>query len=361
MMNNPEPAKKSGEPSPFQNALKNVLHRITHNWGWKLASLVLAVCLWGGLISQDASLPRTKVFSDVKVTVTNQSVLRQNGLVVVSGLEELQPVRIRVQLPQDHYYTATADRYTVRADLALIRSAGEQNLALSASSTNVTQYGTVTDIDTPQIPIIVEEYITRTRIPVQIIADGETPDGFYAASPVCDPAVVDIGGPKSVVENIAKVVVRCDRQATEPIAGTSRASMPFTVLDREGQEVSTASLTVTNQSITLRDIIVEQTLFPTLEVPISTENLVYGTPAEGYEVKSVKVMPASVTIAAKDLTPYQKEGTFFYLLGRVNVNGETDNKTDTITISSRGVEHISEETAYVTVEIGPVDETEKAE
>ena len=361
MMNNPEPVKKSGEASPFQSVLKKLLHRLTHNWGWKLASLVLAICLWGGLISRDASLPRTKNFNDIKVTVTNQSVLRQNGLVVVSGLEELEPVRIRVQLPQDHYYTATADRYTVRADLAQIRSAGEQTLTLTASSTNVTQFGTVTDIDAPQITVNVEEYITRTRIPVQIIAEGNAPEGFYAAAPVCDPAVVDIGGPRSIVENIAKVVVHCDRGAAEPMAGTSRASMPYTVLNRDGQEVSTSSLTVTSQSITLRDIIVEQTLFPTMEVPISTENLIYGTPAEGYEVKGVKVMPASVTIAAKDLTPFQKEGAFFYLLGRVNVNGETGNKTDTITISSRGVEHISDETAYVTVEIGPVSETEKTE
>lgn len=362
MMNNPDPApeKKNSEKPDYKAFFQALWKKLIRNWGWKVASLVLAICLWGGLISQDSSLPRTKNFSDIKVTVTNQNILRQNGLVVVSGLDDLDPVRIKVQLPQDQYYSATADRYTVRADLSQIRSAGEQTLKLTASSANISQYGTVTEIDAPQITVQVEDYITRTRIPVQISTIGEAPTGFYAAAPVCDPMTVDIGGPSSIVENIAKVVVHYDQRMLEPIAGVVRTSIPYTVLNRDGQEVNTASLTITSQSIALRDIIVEQTLYPTMEVPISTENLVYGVPAEGYEVKSVKVIPETVTIAARDLTPFQKEGTFFYLLGRVNVTGEAQNKTSTITISSRGVEHISEETAYVTVEIGPIGQTEKA-
>lgn len=363
MMNNDTPqtgipAEKEKDLS-FKKTLQKFWKRVTHQWGWKLTSVVLAICLWGGLISQDTTLPRTKTFSDVKITVTNASVLRQNGLIVVSGLEELPLVKITAQLPQSNYSAATADRYTVRADLTQVKGTGEQTILLTASTSNAAQYGTVIDISIPQITVQVEEYVTRTRVPVHLKSTGDVPEGFYATTALCDPLTVDISGPRSVVESIAKCVVQYDTAFLEPVQGTARTSAPFILLDRSGNEVDTANLTVSSQSITLRDVIVEQTLYPTLEVPISTENLVYGTPAEGYQVTGVTVVPSSVVIAARDLTPYQKEGTYFYLLGRVNVNGESQSKTETITISSRGVEHMSEETAYVTVEIQPIPQTEQ--
>lgn len=68
-------------PSRFWN-------RLIHNWGWKLLSFLLAVCLWAGLITQDPNLTRERRFTDVPITLTNQETLRRNGLIVLSGLEE---------------------------------------------------------------------------------------------------------------------------------------------------------------------------------------------------------------------------------------------------------------------------------
>ena len=360
MTNNDAP--RAGAPAEKAKArdvkavLNRVFKRVTNRWGWKLISLVMAVCLWGLVISKDTTLPRTKVFNDVKITVANAAQLRQSGLIVVSGLENLPTVRIKAQLPQANYAAATADRYTVRADLTQIKGTGEQTITLTAAATNATQYGTVTEISVPSITVQVDEYVTRTRIPIQLLSSGQMPDGFFAFNAVCDPTTVDISGPRGVVESIAKCVAHYDMDSLEPVQGTARTSAAFTLLDRAGNEVDRTNLTVTSQSIALRDVIVEQTLYPTMEVPISAENLFYGTPAEGYEVTGVTVVPATVTIAATDLSPFQQADTYFYLLGRVNVEGESQSKTAAITIGSRGVEHMSEETAYVTVRIEPASQ-----
>ena len=134
---------------------------LIHNWQWKLLSLFLAVCLWSGLITQDESLTREKIFNDVSINVTNADTLRRNGFIIVSGLDDLPAVRIRVDVPQKNYNTVTASNYNLRIDLSRIRETGEQTLqVLSSSSSN---YGTVTDISVESVAVQVDEYITRSR------------------------------------------------------------------------------------------------------------------------------------------------------------------------------------------------------
>jgi hypothetical protein len=64
-------AGNAGKTGKKKKILKRLLHMFTHNWVWKLGSLALAVALWGILISQDTSLPRTKTIPGVRVSVTN--------------------------------------------------------------------------------------------------------------------------------------------------------------------------------------------------------------------------------------------------------------------------------------------------
>ena len=112
--------------------LKAVVKRIsvflTHNWQWKLLSLILAVCLWSGLITQDETLTREKVFSDVVINVTNADTLRRNGFIIVSGLDDLPTVRVSADVPQKNYNSVSASNYNLRIDLSRIRSTGEQTL-----------------------------------------------------------------------------------------------------------------------------------------------------------------------------------------------------------------------------------------
>jgi len=353
--------KKKAE-KPYQAVLKKIYKRVRHRFGWKLLSLLLAVLLWGGLISQDTTLPRPKEIKNVKVNVTNASVLRQNGFIVVSGLEELGTVDITAEVPQKYYSTASQANYNVRADLSQIKSAGEQTIKLTASSTNSTIYGTVTDVSVSQVKVQVEEYVVRTRIPVQLQVTGTVPEGFYAANPTCDPARVDISGPKSIVNQVVRCVAQYDVGKIPAAQGTARTSVSFVFQDQNGKTLDGSLLSVTSQSIALSELIVEQELYPMAEVKVSTESLVAGNPAEGYEVVGVSVYPETVKIAAADISWYMEEGALLFPEGRLNISGETRGTTGVLPLRSKsGIVYSSASAVTVVVEIAPVGETDHTE
>ena len=118
---NLEPKKNGDQPRvSLRKALKSAPRHgwmlLYHNWPWKLLALFLAVCLWAGLISQDATLTRERVFNDVAISVTGADSLRRNsGLIVLSGLEEdALSVRLHVNVPQREYNSVSASNTASR-------------------------------------------------------------------------------------------------------------------------------------------------------------------------------------------------------------------------------------------------------
>ena len=82
--------KPAGTEKPLLQRLFKTYPRqfwivLSHNLQWKLLALFLAVCLWVGLILQDPSLTRERVFTDVPLTITGAETLRRNGFIVVHG------------------------------------------------------------------------------------------------------------------------------------------------------------------------------------------------------------------------------------------------------------------------------------
>jgi hypothetical protein len=61
---------------------------LLENWGAKLLSILIALALWAGLISQDPTLTREKSFRNVAISVNGQETLRRNGFIVLDDLEE---------------------------------------------------------------------------------------------------------------------------------------------------------------------------------------------------------------------------------------------------------------------------------
>lgn len=357
MMNNPAAAPKSsgGKMQKILNFIKRIFRRISHRWGWKLTSLVLAVFLWGGLISQDTSLPREKVISDVKITVTNEAVLRQNGLIVVSGLENLPPVKLKVSVPQKNYNSITAANYTVRLDLSQIKKAGEQKVAVTAAPISTSLYGTIVDSSLDEVTVVVEEYAARTRIPVQVQYSSQFPAGFYATDPVVEPGAVEISGPKSLVNQVARCIVDYDAANLAGRAGKVKTSLPFRLIDYHGNEVEARQISVTSQYVALRDIAVEQQVYALTSVPVDQTALISGQPAEGYQITEIKVIPESVLIAAEDLSPYLLEGAAIQPYNRLSVEGRTSSHNGIVSVRKPGTAaYINTYDLQVSVTIEPI-------
>lgn len=360
MMNNdaPRPAAPEKEKAGkrFLRKLKAVL---TRNVGWKIGSLALAICLWGGLISQDTSLPRDKVIDGVRVTVTNVATLKTNGLVVVDGLDENMTVKVRVRVPQKYYSSVNASNYTARLDLNQILGTGEQTLKITAASSNTALYGTVTEVFTPEITVEVAEYATQARVPVEVRTMGDAPEGYYPAPITFSPQYVDIGGPKDVVEQAARCVVEYDQSTLSIDRNPNTVNLPFFFEDASGNRLDSGSLTVNTAGTTVavQRIAISQYVYAMARVPVDKAHLVRGEVPEGYAITDIRVSPDTVTIAGREvaIAPYLEEGAALYPYEQIDVSRRQSSISTYLALRvPTTMEYVSNTVVQVSVTIEPV-------
>jgi YbbR domain-containing protein len=328
-------------------------HMLRHNLGWKILALFLAVALWAGLITQDPSLTREKSFTDVPVTISGADTLKRNGLIVTSDLTANPPaVRLKVDVPQKEYNNVTAGNYNVRIDLSRIIVPGVQEVRISASSTSA--YGSVVEIYPDTIKVDVEKYDTSYRIPVTLSREGELPSNFYSSSPSVEPPTVAISGPKSLVDRVSRAVATYDQSTLPAREGPVSFAVPFILVDAAGAQISSDLIDVTSESVLLKNVILEQTLYNTRIIDLSQAALTTGTPDDGYQVKSVSVTPSQIVAAGRSESLSQIDNLF--LESPVNVDGRTESFTDVIKVRQPAeIENLSSTSVTVTVEIEPVN------
>ena len=337
---------------------RKILNMLTNNWGWKMASLVLAICLWGVLVTQDTSLPRTKMIEDVRVSVTNSAVLRSNGLIVVSGLEDLNTVTLRASVPQKNYSSASAANYIARLDVSQIQAAGEQTLKITATASNASQYGTVLEVINPDVNLVVEEYGTLSGVPVEVRRIGEIPDGIYATAIVRSVESVDISGPKSLVEQAVRCVVNYDQSELSLNRSPNAVSLPFFFEDAEGNVLDSTNFTVNPRGLatSIQRITVSQNVYAMTRVKVDENSLLKGEPAEGYAVSNIRVIPTSITLAGSSvaIAPFLEEGAALFPYDPVDITGQTRTVSQLLYLNTPGnMDYISNNTVQVIVTILP--------
>ena len=336
----------------WKQLAKAALRMLLNNWGFKLLALVLAIGLWAGLISQDPTLTREKVFNDVTINVTGNETIKRNGLIVVSDLSSLlQNATLRVDVPQMQYQSAQASYYNARIDLSRLTQTGAQEVRVL--TTNSTAYGNVTEINPATLQIEVEEYITRYRIPVAVDTVGTVPDGYYATTPSLDPPLVAVSGPRSLVEKVVRAEAVLDLSALPEREGLVRTAIPFRLLDEQGNAVESSLLEVTSESVLVDSVVVEQTLYSFRSLDLSDVGLISGKPANGYEIKSVAITPEQVTAAGREINLNALDT--LYPDSSVSVEGATQSFNQQVKVRKPSeLVYLSSDSITVAVEIGPV-------
>ena len=343
----PDPSLRKGIRALF----RRLWRLIYHNLPWKLLALVLALCLWAGLITQDPTLTRERVFTDVPVAVTGSDTLRRNGMIVLSDLASADPtVLLRVEVPQREYNSVTTANYNPRIDLSKITDTGEQTLKISTTST--TTYGTVTEVQPDSVSVFVDTYVTSYRLPVTVRQVGDYPTGFYGTTPTLDPSIVSVSGPESIVSKIARVVVDFDASRLPAQSGLVRTALSLSYEDADGNLLDPSLVEASSAGVLLRSIVVEQQLYPTKSLALNALSLTTGTPMLGYEVKSVTPTP-NVLIAAGDETALNALDSLF-LEQAVDVTDRNATFTAEVKIRKPSeLVYLSADSVMLLVEIGP--------
>ena len=346
--------KKPGSQKFSHLLIRTLEHLFLHNGWFKLLALVISLFLWAGLLSQDESLTRDKTFSNVSVNVTGEDSMKRNGFIVVSDLDAaLKDVTATAAVPQKQYDSAEVSAYNIRVDLSRLNGTGEQELKLQSS--NSTNYGRVTAISPSSVPVSVEEYIVRYRIPVSVAVTGETEPGWYMTTPSVDPPLVVVSGPRSLVNDISRARVFLSPDEIEWVEGTSIMTGPLSLYNRSGEEVISDLLEISYEGDTLDSVVLEFNILPTrtfhLDEMIGTLNSV----ADGFEVRDIHCSPETITVAARQEVLDQM--TELALSDRyVNLNNLSETTTFQIRVSKPSEDAVlSNDTITVTVEIGSVE------
>lgn len=351
MMQNNTP-QQPPKDSRWKNIGKMLLDLLLKNWPFKLLALVVSVVMWAGLITQDPTLTREKIFNDVKISVSGADAIKRNGMIVLTDLDEtLESAQLHVEVPQMQYNNATANIFNVRIDLSRVTETGVQDIRVLTS--NSSTYGEVSAVTPATVQIEVDEYITRYRIPVNVHTTGEAPEGYYAGTPQPDPPMVAVSGPKTLVDKIVQAEAILDLSHLPQREGTVRTATGLYLLDEEGNRVENDLLSVTSESVLLDSVVVEQTMYSTKSMALSDVGMVSGEPANGYEIKSITYTPSVVTAAGRAINLELLDT--LYASSTVDVTGKDASFQQQVRVR-RPTEliYLSADTITVEVEIGPI-------
>ncbi len=351
-----ENRRPEGSSESFaQIALRLLKHLILHNGAFKLLAIVISLVLWAGLISQDETLTRDKTFNDVSVNITGTDTMKRNGYIVVSDMSEmLSNVSATAAVPQQQYDTVDVSSYNIRVELSRISGTGEQELKLQ--STNSSTYGKVTSISPSSVKVMVEDYVTRYRIPVSVTISGELPPNWYISTPSVDPPLVVVSGPKSIVNSISRARVFLDPGEVEWTEGTMVTAAELKLFSRSGEEVNSSLLEISYDGLTLDGAVLEATILPTQTFEVTDLISTLNEVAEGCEVKEIHVSPENITVAARQEVLDQMSE--LALSERyVDLNNLSETTSFQIKVSKPSEDAVlSNDTITVTVEIGPKGE-----
>jgi YbbR domain-containing protein len=311
-----------------------VVRIVVHNWPLKVAAIVFASLLYGGLVlSQSArTFPGT-----VPILTTNQP----GDVYVLSDLGDVSS--IRYVLPESLGLRVDASSFTATVDLAgADPAAGPTALTVHVVATDPRIQ--VLDFSPRKITVSLDR-ITSRDVPIRAVMLN-VPTGFELGDPQLAQTTATVRGPKSVVDQVAEVLAQVPIQ---PSGIDVNQVVVLAPVDATGKTLSPVD--VTPASIQVKVAVFTDRRTKTLPVnPVVT-----GTPAAGFDVASVVVDPVAVSIQgdANDLAGIDRADT-----QGISVSGASSDITATVPLNlPNGVEALGTGTVEVTIHLRPVIST----
>ncbi|MGN0402315.1 MAG: YbbR-like domain-containing protein [Acetatifactor sp.] len=244
--------------------------KIFHNWGLKLASLLLAFVIWF-LVAKFGDPIVSVTFPNVQVTLKNTELL-DNENKVFEVLDKTDTVRVTVRIPTSMRSQLRASDIVAEADMNKLTDIN--TIAISYYIPNVDADSI--DGDHDFVRLSVEERMTKW-IRVQSQIRGEVAENYMVAGTSSDQNLIEVSGAKSVIERVSYAGVEIDVSGA-----TNNISMNVEpqLYDSNGELLELKGV---NQNVGYIHMTVE--VLATKEVPV--EYTLTGTPAEGYMTTGV--------------------------------------------------------------------------
>lgn len=257
--------------------------KIFHNWGLKLASLLLAAILWFLVVQLDDP-KKSQTFYNIPVTLINTELLEQEDK-FYEVLDNTDSVRVTVTAPTSILSQLRATDIVAEADVS--RLTDINTLPITYSVLNVGLDSSSVKGDHDMVRLNIEQNANRW-VKVQYTTAGEVAEGFIVASAAADQTLIRVSGPKSVVDRIDHAGVEIDVSGA-----TSSLSANVEVIFYDAEDVAQDA---SNLVMDVSYVHMSVEVLPAKPVPVEVS--VSGTPAVGFlATGEVQCDPAIVSIA----------------------------------------------------------------
>jgi YbbR domain-containing protein len=164
---------------------------ITHNFGWKLGSLTLAVGLWFAIVGEPEL-----------VTTHAVPILYKNlASDILIGSDAVDTVRLELRGPSGRLSTAALADLTVTLDLASVSGPGERTFTLSDTDLHLPEGVTFLRAIPSQLRLRFGRRKTKD-IPIDVRFAAPPPSGYEVVKQEVIPQVLRISGPEHRVDAI---------------------------------------------------------------------------------------------------------------------------------------------------------------
>lgn len=164
---------------------------ITHNFGWKLGSLILAVALWFAIVGE----PELVTTRAVPILYKN---LPADFLI---GSDVVDSVRLELRGPSGRLSAGALSDLAVTVDLAGVSNPGERTFTLSDGDVHLPPGVTFLRAIPSQLRLRFGRKKSKD-VPVQVRFAGSPPTGYKVVRQEVVPEALRISGPETRVDQI---------------------------------------------------------------------------------------------------------------------------------------------------------------
>ena len=311
---------------------------------WLIISLLASFAIWIYVTSGESTEIR-QVFRNVRVELIGEDSLRRSREYVITDIDT-NTVTVEVLGPRRIIGVMDSTDLVAQVDVSRLTQTGEMSMKYEIVYPSGTDTRNITEVTLrPESINFVVSKIASTSIPVRGGYEGELSEGFMAETPVFEPATITITGPEVYIKDVSYAWVTFGKDVTAN--STYSVETGFTLMNEDGQAVSTENLTVSTDTVTASLPILESK-----EITLGID-VIEGAGATQANTK-ISIEPASITLAGDsailgglnriildtvDLTDFTVSKTEVYTIPINNdLTNVTGTKEATVTIEIVGLE-----------------------
>jgi len=300
---------------------RNLTKKLTHNLGYKIVAILLAIMLWLVVVNIDDP-SKTDTIYNIPIKILNADTITSQGKVYSIISSEMAFVKVKgprsfVDELKAEDFEATADFTTLSITNAVTVDVVWSDLGVDFSK-RVEIVGSTTTIN------VQLEDINSKSYDVQVNYLGEPAEGYVVNDAVRSVETVIVSAPQSVLKKIATVAVSVD--VTDKTQDFSVADNPK-LYDESGKEILQDEYTTVNYN----SINVDVQIYKTKTVPIKVSSS--GTPGAGYELSILTLSNENVIIKGKE-EDLSKVSSITIPSDVVNITGAVSNLEVSVKLSN---------------------------